>query len=140
MKEELTKTTKLLLGMITVVVIIAIVILASIYYTFIPYIPPTELNLEALAILSGIFIPITFLIFVDITRDESWRNLEHYKFISIIILLSLFAALFSLFGAASIGIINTQTSIQNAISLLYISMSLCAIILIAILTIYVYIY
>lgn len=138
--KEISKTEKWLLGGIAIELIIGIVIIAFVYSTYVESISTSELNLEVLAILSSILIPITFLIFIEITRDESWRNFKYNKRISVVIVLLLFAALYLVFTATSIGIINKTTNITNAVKLLYYSLSLCAIILTTLLTIYVYIY
>lgn len=127
------------------VILVSLVILYIIWVTYfystnISEITSTESNIEVLATLASIFVSITILVFVDIIRSESWKKLKWNKPISKIMVLLLILAIYLLFGAGSTGIISSTLGMQSTITLMYISISMCAVILTILLSIFVYSY
>ena len=123
--------------LVAIAVILAIIVLTSVYDINLSKITSTESNIEVLATLASIFVSITILIFVDIIRSEPWKKFKYNKITSIFIFLALIVAVYLLFGAGSTGIISSTSSMQSTILFMYNSISLCAVILIVLLLIYV---
>ena len=140
MGERLSGIPFLLLWFVSGAVIFAIIIATIIYSEFISKIPSTELNLEVLDVLASIILPITFLIFIEVSKDRSWRKMRYNKIMSVAILICIFIALYFTFGAGSISIINSSQNIYVTIHLMYAAIAISLITLVALITIYVYIY
>ena len=117
-----------------------IILITYFYSTNISEIASTESNIEVLATLASIFVSITILVFVDIIRSESWKKLKWNKPISKSIALLLILTIYLLFGAGSTGIISSNSGMQSTITFIYISISMCAVILTILLSIFVYSY
>ena len=127
------------------IILVSLVILYIIWVTYfystnISKITSTESNIEVLATLASIFVSITILVFVDIIRSESWKKLKWNKPISKSIALLLILTIYLLFGAGSTGIISSNSGMQSTITFIYISISMCAVILTILLSIFVYSY
>ena len=118
----------------------AIIALVYVYLSVITKISPSELNSEVLGVLASIILPVTFLIFIDITKDKSWRKLRGNKVISVGVAILLFLAIYFMFGAGSISILNSPINIKSVIPLMFASIGICVIILIFLISIYIYIY
>ena len=124
------------------VVVVAIQVISSVIYISYIYssaimskITSAGSDLQTLTIFGSIFIPLTVLVFVDIIKSESWKELRFNKIVSIIVGIVLLLAVFFLFTGASLSINNTQQSVN----MLYRAISISVVILAILLAIYIYI-
>lgn len=125
------KFSLILVGALT---IIFIILIASYYLANISEITPSNQDLGNLTIFASIFVPLTILIFFDIIKSGLWKSFEYSKSITVIVAMLIIAALYFLFTASSISILGTSTT---AIFLLYTSISLSALVLTILITVYV---
>ncbi|MEM3423647.1 MAG: hypothetical protein QXE51_03695 [Nitrososphaeria archaeon] len=120
------------LGIVTISVIIAVIVLSYAFLAVISKITFAELDLQTIAIISSIFIPLTFLVFIDVIKTEQWKKANH-NMIPILIFILLVAALYLLFGGAVLSIVNPLQSV----SMIIIAISLSVIILVILLAIFI---
>ena len=127
---------------IFILVVVAIQVISSVIYISYIYssaimskITSAGSDLQTLTIFGSIFIPLTVLVFVDIIKSESWKELRFNKIVSIIVGIVLLLAVFFLFTGASLSINNTQQSVN----MLYRAISISVVILAILLAIYIYI-
>ncbi len=119
---------------VAIAIIISVVLISWVYSTVMPKITSAGSDLQTLTIFGSIFIPLTFLVFVDIIKSESWKELRFNKIGSIIVGIFLLLALYLLFAGASLSIINAQQSVVS----LYLAISISVVILASLFPIYIY--
>ena len=123
------------LQVVATAIIISVGAGSLIYSIVISKITSAGLDLQTLTIFGSILIPLTFLVFVDIIKSESWKEFKFNKIVSIIGGIFLLLALDLLFIGASLSIINAQQSV----SFLYVAISISVVILVGLLPIYIYV-
>ncbi|MCL5433960.1 MAG: hypothetical protein M1538_03215 [Candidatus Marsarchaeota archaeon] len=120
--------------LIAIAIIIACVISGNAYIDGITKITSSGSDLQTLAIFSSIFVPLTFLVFFDVTRQDSWKAFKHSKQALIFLGIFLMFGLYLTFAGASLSIVNAQQSVL----MIYLALTISTLILFTLLAIYIF--
>jgi len=96
-KIKSKKQDKIPTFVVDISIILALIAISFIYISFYPalsIITVSDSYFQTLVIFAGIFIPLAFLIFIDLIKKPEWKEFDHDKAIASFILLLLLLGFF----------------------------------------------
>lgn len=96
--------------------------------------------MQTILTFGGIFIPIVFLIFFELTKQPRWKEMNNNRGISRVLIIILFISIFFVFSALSLASVGTMLTLQHAITFAYYGIGIALLVLIVLIIFYVEIY